>query len=94
MDGTILTALNDIGSQQEKRTTNKKVKANWLLYYLHTHPDAELMFKASDMVLLVDSDAAYLVKPGAKSCIAGFYYLSTHPNTLVPSQKPPLNGVI
>ena len=38
MDGTILTALNDIGSQQAKPTQNTKVEANWLLDYLHNPP--------------------------------------------------------
>ena len=61
--------------------------------YLHTHPDAVLLFKASDMILYVDSDAAYLVKPNAKSRMAGFYYLSTHPEKLN-GKPPPLNGAI
>ena len=78
MDGTILTSLNDIGSQQAQPTENTKIEADWLLDYLHTHPDAVLLFKSRDMVLWVDSDAAYLVKPNAKSRMAGFYYLSTH----------------
>ena len=77
LDGTIHTALNDIGYQQAKPAANTKVEADWLLDYLCTHPDAQLKFVASDMVLWVDSDAAYLVKPGAKSRMAGFYYLST-----------------
>ena len=51
MDGTILTSLNDIGSQQALPTKDTKVEADWLLDYLHTHPDAILLFKASDMVL-------------------------------------------
>jgi len=82
MDGTILTSLNDIGSQQAKPTEDTNQEAAWLLDYLHTHPDAVLLFKASDMILYVDSDAAYLVKPNAKSRMAGFYYLSTHPEKL------------
>ena len=32
------------------------------------------------MVLHVDSDAAYLIAPGAKSRIAGFYYFKNAPN--------------
>ena len=82
LDGTIHPALNDIGTQQAKPTTNTKIEADWLLDYLYTHPDAQLKFNASDMVLWVDSDAAYLVKPGAKSRMAGFYYLSSHPDKL------------
>ena len=94
MDGTILTLLNDIGTQQEKPTKNTNVEADWLLNYLHTHPDAKLLFKASDMVLWVDSDAAYLVKPEAKSRMAGFYYLSSHSENLSSGAKPPFDEAI
>ena len=94
MDGTILTVLNDIGSQQSKPTENTKKEADWLLYYLHNHPNSILMFNASNMVLWVDSDAAYLVKLNTKSRMAGFYYLSTHPSKLQPGKKTPLNGSI
>ena len=39
------------------------------------------------MILHVDSDASYLVEPGAKSRIGGYYYLSSH-------KFPKLNGPI
>ena len=61
--------------------------------YLHTHPDTVLLFKASHMLLWVDSDAAYLVKSNAKNRMARFYYLSTHPDKLN-GKTPPLNGAI
>ena len=38
------------------------------------------------MVLHVDSDAAYLVAPGAKSRIAGFYYFKKAPNVDIRQQ--------
>ncbi len=41
-----------------------------------TYPESIIRFYASDMILSVDSDAAYLVLPKAKSRIAGFYYLT------------------
>ena len=59
--------------------------------YLYTHPDAYIRFYASDMVLHVDSDAAYLVLPKVKSRIAGYYYLSAHLNI---TKNPKLNGAI
>ena len=43
-----------------------------LLDYLNTHPNAKTRFYASDMVLNVDSDAAYLIAEKAKSRIAGY----------------------
>ena len=42
------------------------------------------------MTLYVDSDAAYLVAPKAKSRIAGFFYCSNKSTTTPPS--PPLKG--
>lgn len=39
MNETILTALNDNGSQRDKITGNTKVKADWLLGYLYIHSD-------------------------------------------------------
>ena len=44
------------------------------------------------MVLHVDSDAAYLVLPNAKSRVAGYHYLTSIPPT--PDQAPILNAPI
>ena len=44
--------------------------------YLSTFPYAKLRYYAGDMQLHVESDAAYLVLPGARSRIAGHFYLS------------------
>ena len=43
------------------------------------------------MILNVDSDAAYLVAPKARSRIAGFYHLTNHPSQC---QQPQRNGAI
>eukprot|EP00957_Ditylum_brightwellii_P101926 7768452-Ditylum_brightwellii.AAC.1 len=53
-----------------------------LLDYMHTYPNAKLTFYAGNMQLGVDSDAAYLILPGAKSCFAGHFYLKSLPNML------------
>ena len=45
MDGTILTALNGIGLQQVKPMQNTNGETDWLLDYLYTYPDAELILK-------------------------------------------------
>ena len=42
-------------------------KVNHLVDYLATNPNYEVTYKVSNMILHVDSDAAYLVEPGAKS---------------------------
>ena len=44
--------------------------------YLHTHPDAVVGFHASDIILYIESDAAYLILPQACSRVASIFYLS------------------
>ena len=90
IDNTILPALNEISLMQSAPTTKTNKKINMLLNYLNTYKNAVVRFHASDMTLYVDSDAAYLVAPKAKSRIAGFFYCSNNSTTNPPS--PPLNG--
>ena len=80
VDNTILVALNDIGTQQATPTENTNKEVNWLMDYLHTHPNAKLRYCAGSMQLFVDSDAAYLVLPGSKRRFAGHFYLASNPN--------------
>ena len=40
------------------------------------NPNTEIIYRASDMVLRVDSDAAYLVVPEARSCAGSYHYMS------------------
>ena len=66
-----------------------------LMDYLHTYPNAIIRYTKSDMILYVDSDAAYLVLPKARSRVAGHYYLGTMPPRS-PSKPPNIstNGPI
>ena len=91
VDPTMLVALDDLSSQQAKPKETTLTHVYKLLAYAATHPNAILRFHTSDMVLHVDSDAAYLVLPEAKSHIAGHFYLSDHPNNLAPNQTPTPN---
>ena len=54
-------ALNEISNQQAKPTMLTRAACDMLLDYLSTHPDATVRFYASDMILHVIADAAYLV---------------------------------
>ena len=96
MDPTILPAINEIGYAQAKPTENTRAKCNQLLDYLATHPQATLRFYKSNMQLYIDSDAAYLVAPGAKSRIAGYFYCGNklHQSTSTTITQPPLNAPI
>ena len=49
-----------------------------LLDYCATYPNVFLRYNASDMILNIDSDAAYLVAPKARSRIAGYFQLNSN----------------
>ena len=65
---------------QAHSTENTKQKGELLLNYLATNSKAKIQYYASYMILHVDSNAAYLVAPNAKSRITGYYYLSDLPS--------------
>ena len=92
IDNTIITALNEIALIQAKPTENTQQKIDMLLNYLHTYPNARIRFYASDMVLYVDSDAAYLIADKAKSRIGGYFFCSNESKTNPPT--PRLNGPV
>ena len=78
----MLPALSDIATTQAKPTTATETEVEWLMDYCATYPDVKTRFFASKMILHVHSDASYLTAPGAKSRIAGYYYLSNEAGTL------------
>ena len=57
--------------------------------YFHTHPNAVVRFHARNMILYIESDAAYLVLPQAHSHVASIFYLRN-----ATAGRPPLNGAI
>ncbi len=52
---------------------------NHFLDYIWTHPDAIIWYRASDMILNVDSDALYFSAPKACSCAGGYFFLGSIP---------------
>jgi hypothetical protein len=49
--------------------------------YLHTYPHGILRYYASDMILKITSDAAYLVQSKARSHAAAHYHLGWNNST-------------
>ena len=88
---SILPALNTIATQQNAPTKKVKEKCERLLDYVATYPNPIVRFHASDMILEIESDAAYLVLPKARSRAAGFFYLANKPKT---TNHPTINGAI
>ena len=82
VDPTMLHALNDISLNTTKGTEATLAATVHLLNYAHSYPQAETIYRSSDMVLRVDSDAAYLVAPEARSRAGGYHYLSNTKGTL------------
>eukprot|EP00970_Alexandrium_tamarense_P017799 scaffold11398_cov137-Alexandrium_tamarense.AAC.1 len=89
VDITILTALNTIGAEQAQATQNTALTTKQLLDYLATHPDTTIRYYASDMIMNVHSNAAYLVASGARSRAAGHFFLGWTPQDNKPIK---LNG--
>ena len=59
IDNTILPTLNEISASQAAPTENTNGKIKMLLDYLSTYSNAKIRYTASDMILHVDSDAAF-----------------------------------
>ena len=74
-DPCILPALNEIATEQASPTTETIERTGMLMDYLHTYPEAVIRYYASDMILKITSDAAYLVQPKARSRAAVHYHL-------------------
>ena len=79
VDPCIKPALNELGTEQATPTESTKAKTQMLMDYLHYHPNAILRYHASDMILVIESDSAYLVLPKARSRAAAWYILSNDP---------------
>ena len=47
----------------------------YFLNYAASNPNAEIIFRTSDMLYKIDSDVAYLVSPEAQSQAGGYHYL-------------------
>ena len=80
IDPTMLGAINEILRVQSRPTQDTSEKAIMILDYAATYPNDILRYKASDIVLYVHSDAAYLTMPDSRSCYAGHSYLSDWPS--------------
>ena len=69
-------------------------KARMLLDCAETYPNTIIRYKSSDMVLHVDSDAAYITMLEAISFYAGHFYLRYFPSPKPIKPNPNRNGPI
>ena len=82
IDTTMAHAINDIGAAVANGTEATEKAVRHFLDYAHSNPDGEIIFRASDMILQVDSDAAYLVAPKARSRAGGYHFLGNKDHTM------------
>ncbi len=80
LDPTMLYACNKISTQQANPTTETMEWADRLLLYALKHPNAQLIYKASDLILKGASDASYLGDENAQSRAGGYWYLGNKDN--------------
>ena len=81
MDNTQLHALNELARTVSKGTSDTMEAAIHLLNYIATHNRPRICYKASDMILQIDSDASFQVCEQARSRAGGYHFLGSHDNT-------------
>ena len=96
VDCTILPDLNTTAEQQANPNQNTKAEITHFLDCTATNPTAIVQYKASDMILYIDSDASYLCEPWAHIRNGGKQYLRYLPSDPKKDSKipPPSNGPI
>ena len=82
IDDTMLHAINDIASSTANGTEATLAATRYFLNYAASNPNGQIIYRASDMILRIDSDAAYLVRPEARSRAGGYHYLGSKDGTL------------
>ena len=87
--------INKLGSEQSEATESILPRAQRLLEYARAYPDSELVFRKSKMELIIQADASYNSRKGARS-VAGFLmYFGDASAALQPDKSPaPENGAI
>ena len=92
----MLVVLVELATKQTVVVAIKQVSegVTHFLNYAATHPDAHIIYHASDMVLHIDSDASYISVRQARSKVGGHHYLSSASadTTKPPIKNPPPNG--
>jgi hypothetical protein len=74
-DALILTATCALASEQADPTLSTMLRLNHILGFVSSHPNGRKIYRASDIILRIHSDASYLSRPRAGSVIGSFRYL-------------------
>jgi hypothetical protein len=79
-DGSLLPTLSALASQQANRTERMLALCKQFLDYMASQDKAVLLYKASNMVLAIHSNASYLSKPKACSSAGGHMFMTGRDN--------------
>jgi hypothetical protein len=74
VDNTMLHALNELCIAATKGTKQTGEALEYFLNYCASNQSAGIIYRASDMILTIHSDAAYLVAAMARSRAAGYHF--------------------
>ena len=91
IDTTMQTAVSSIAANQATAgISDLRPRIKHFLDYAATHPDAKVIFHASDMHLWAHSDASYLSESRGRSRAGGYAFLSDRPTfPIYHDHKPP-----
>ena len=85
--------MEKVAAQQAEATNTTVKRMTQLLKYSASHPNATIQYTPSGIILHISSDASYLSKPKARSCVGGhFSGADKHVGKDIP--KPNINGPI
>ena len=91
VDPTMLRKITQISSAQAAPTEEVSRQVEHFLQYAGHHPNAGIVYYASDMQLVGHTDGSYLSEPNARSRAGGVFFLSSRVGT---DQPVPVNGPI
>ena len=91
VDPTMICDTNRLGSSQANPTEKTYDSSQHLLRYAATYPIVETVFRASDMILRISSDASYLSETQGRSRVGGYFDL-IHDG--IDPIRAPLNGAV
>ena len=81
VDNTQLHALNELSIKATTATEETQEALTQFFNYCTSNPDATIIYRASDIILSCDSNAAYLVAPKSRSQAGGSHYLGNKDRT-------------
>jgi hypothetical protein len=96
LDSTLFTAVTKVAMQQKAPTTATLAATHRFLDYVAAHPNASVIFNASNMQLYVHSDASYNSEPGSRSRAGGYFSLGdpSFQGSDLPPNASSVNGAI